>query len=56
MAAATCADANTASTAGVILGEAAPAWLAAKGLPGRAVRRDGSVVLVGAWPEEVCAA
>ncbi len=52
VAAATCADANTASTAGVILGEAAPAWLAARGLPGRAVRRDGSVVLVGAWPEQ----
>ena len=56
VAAATCADANIASTAAVILGEAAPAWLAARGLPGRAVRRDGSVVLVGAWPEEVCAA
>ncbi len=56
VAATTCADANIASTAAVILGEAAPAWLAARGLPGRAVRRDGSVVLVGAWPEEARAA
>jgi thiamine biosynthesis lipoprotein len=56
VAAGTCAEANVASTAAVILGEAAPAWLGGRGLPGRAVRRDGSVVLVGAWPEDACAA
>jgi thiamine biosynthesis lipoprotein len=56
VAAATCADANVASTAAVILGEAALAWLAERELPARAVRHDGSIALVGAWPEEARAA
>lgn len=56
VAAATCADANVASTAAIVLGEAALDWLAARRLPARAVRHDGSVAVVGAWPEEARAA
>lgn len=47
-----CADANTAATAALILGEDAPAHLAANGLAARLVARDGQVLAVGAWPTE----
>jgi len=50
VAAANCAEANAASTAAIIAGNQAPAWLAAQGLPARLVARDGSVRLVGGWP------
>jgi FAD:protein FMN transferase len=50
VAAATCAEANAASTAAVIAGEQAAAWLAGEGLPARLVARDGSVLLVAGWP------
>jgi FAD:protein FMN transferase len=52
VAAATCAGANTASTAAVLLGDSAPTWLAEHGLPARLVRRSGEVVTVGGWPTE----
>ncbi|HVN60271.1 MAG TPA: FAD:protein FMN transferase [Gaiellaceae bacterium] len=52
VAAATCVDANTASTAALVLGESAPAWLGERRLPSRLVRLDGSVACVGAWPAE----
>jgi FAD:protein FMN transferase len=52
VAAASCVDANTASTASIIRGERAPGWLSGLGLPGRLVRRDGSVVTVGGWPAD----
>ena len=52
VAAASCVDANVASTAAVVLGEAAPAWLADRRLPARLVARDGGTVCVGGWPEE----
>jgi thiamine biosynthesis lipoprotein len=45
-------DANTASTAAMVLGADAPAWLAARSLPARLVRAGGEVVAVGAWPRE----
>lgn len=51
VAAATCADANTASTAAVVLGEQAPVWLAERGLPARLVAVDGDVVRVAGWPD-----
>ena len=41
VAAASCAEANAASTAAVIAGVEAPGWLAAQGLPARLVRHDG---------------
>jgi FAD:protein FMN transferase len=48
--AATCAEANAASTAAIILGADAACWLAARGIPARLVGRDGSVLRVGGWP------
>jgi thiamine biosynthesis lipoprotein len=45
-----CVAANTASTAAIVLGEEAPKWLAARGLPARLVAQDGTVVRVGGWP------
>jgi thiamine biosynthesis lipoprotein len=48
--AATCVDANIASTAAVILSEAAPAWLQGQGLAARLVHVDGSIHRVGGWP------
>ena len=52
VAAATCADANAASTAAIIRGEAALAWLAGLRLPARLVAESGAVVTLGAWPQE----
>lgn len=50
VAAGTCVDANTASTAAIIRGEAAAAWLDDAGLPARLVRPDGTVVTTAGWP------
>jgi thiamine biosynthesis lipoprotein ApbE len=50
VAAATCADANTAATAAVIRGDQAPAWLAGLELPARLVTQDGVVSTVAGWP------
>jgi FAD:protein FMN transferase len=52
VAAASCVDANAASTAAVIRGERAPGWLDALHLPARLVRHDGTVVIVADWPAE----
>jgi thiamine biosynthesis lipoprotein len=54
--AATCADANAASTAAIIRGEAAPAWLAGLRLPARLVAESGAVVTLGGWPPEQASA
>lgn len=43
--------ANVASTAAVVLGDAALDWLADRGVAARLVHRDGSVTRVGGWPE-----
>jgi len=48
----TCVDANIATTTSIILGPAAPTWLAERNLPGRLVRPDGQVVTVAGWPAE----
>jgi len=55
VAAATCVDANIASTAAVILGDAAPLWLQRRGLVARLVGADGTVIRVGGWPGEAAA-
>jgi len=55
-AAADCADANIATTAALVRAAAAPAWLAASGLPARLVGWDGAVTSVGGWPEDAPAA
>jgi thiamine biosynthesis lipoprotein len=56
VAAATCVDANTASTASIVLGDVAPSWLTALSLPARLVATDGHVLTVGGWPSEARAA
>lgn len=50
VAAASCLEANTASTAAVVLGAAAPGWLADRGCAALLVGRDGAEVRVGGWP------
>jgi FAD:protein FMN transferase len=50
--AASCVDANTASTAAMILGDQAPAWLADRHYDARLVSAGGAVELVGNWPWE----
>jgi thiamine biosynthesis lipoprotein len=50
VAAANCVAANTATTASLVLGAAAPAWLADRGLPARLVGQDGAVTVLGGWP------
>ena len=52
VAAATCVDANTASTAALIRSEAARSWLRDAGLPARLVGEDGSVVTTADWPHD----
>jgi thiamine biosynthesis lipoprotein ApbE len=52
VAAMTCVDANTASTAAIVRGEVALTWLRSLGLPARLVRTDGLVETVAGWPSE----
>jgi thiamine biosynthesis lipoprotein len=51
VAAGSCADANAASTAAVIRGRRALAWLAQLGLPARLVDATGVVFTVAGWPD-----
>ncbi len=53
VAAASCVDANAASTAAIIRSAAAAGWLASLGLPARLVSSTGAVMTVGAWPDEL---
>jgi FAD:protein FMN transferase len=50
--AASCLDANTASTAAIVLGTGAIEWLQGRALPARLVAHDGSVRHVAGWPAE----
>jgi thiamine biosynthesis lipoprotein len=52
VAAGSCVDANTATTAAIIRSAAALSWLRDAGLPARLVRDDGSVEVVAGWPSE----
>jgi thiamine biosynthesis lipoprotein len=52
VAAASCTDANVASTAALVRRGAAPAWLAGLGLPARLVGWTDEVVHVGGWPTQ----
>ncbi len=47
-----CLDANIASTASIIRGETAPAWLEEQRLPSRLVGTDGVARHVAGWPSE----
>src|SRR4029077_9998119 len=49
VAAATCLEANAASTAALIMGERAPAWLGVLGVPSRLLRAGGGVSYTGGW-------
>ena len=53
VAAASCVQANIATTAAIIRGDRAEDWLASLGVPARLVRLDGTVVCLGHWPVEV---
>ncbi|NEN06038.1 FAD:protein FMN transferase [Diaminobutyricibacter tongyongensis] len=52
VAAASCLRANALSTAAIVRGTDAPAWLASAGADARLVDRDGRVVTTGNWPAE----
>ncbi len=51
VAAATCLDANIASTAAIVRGEAAINWLLSWRLPARLVENDGTIHYIGRWPD-----
>jgi thiamine biosynthesis lipoprotein len=53
VAAATCIDANIASTTGLVLGDEAVEWLDSRGLPARIVAADGTTVCTGGWSPEL---
>ncbi len=53
VAAASCTEANVASTAAILRSERAAAWLADIGLPARLVALNGGVLRVGGWPAEL---
>jgi thiamine biosynthesis lipoprotein len=55
VAAPTCVEANTASTAAVVLGRDAARWLSERGLDARLVDGQRRVLRVGGWPEDVAA-
>jgi len=50
VAAGSCLDANTISTAAIIRGYRAPEWIAALGVPARLVDRGGAERFLGGWP------
>jgi thiamine biosynthesis lipoprotein len=52
VAAASCVDANTASTAAMVKGPEALSWLAARSLPSRLVEWDGKVSCIADWPAD----
>lgn len=50
VAAASCVDANTASTAAMVRGRRVADWLESTGLPARLVTHDGLVIHLNSWP------
>ena len=52
VAAGSCVDANTGSTAAMVKGVGAVAWLEQVGLPARLVRTDGLTVTAAGWPSD----
>jgi thiamine biosynthesis lipoprotein len=49
--AATCLDANIASTAAIVRGDSAIEWLTSCRLPARLVENDGTIHYIGRWPD-----
>lgn len=56
VAAGSCLDANVAATAALVMGDAAPSWLAERHLPAHLVAQDGAVTYVAGWPADMAAA
>jgi len=52
----TCLDANIASTAAIVRGEAAIDWLTSCHLAARLVENDGTIHYIGPWPDPTSAA
>jgi thiamine biosynthesis lipoprotein len=52
VAAATCVDANAASTAAMVKGRDAVSWLTSRSLPSRLVASDGLVTCIAGWPDD----
>jgi FAD:protein FMN transferase len=52
VAAGSCLGANTAATAAILLGAAAPSWLEQRSLAARLVACDGTVTTTGGWPPD----
>ena len=50
--ASTCLEANAVTTAAIVLGAMAPAWIRERGVPARLVGRDNSVLHLNGWPDE----
>jgi thiamine biosynthesis lipoprotein len=50
VAASSCAEANTLTTAAMVRGQAAWPWLKGLGVPARLVRQDGGVLTTDLWP------
>jgi thiamine biosynthesis lipoprotein len=46
-----CLDANAASTAAIVMGNQAPAWLWERDLAARLVAADGRVMRIAGWPD-----
>jgi thiamine biosynthesis lipoprotein len=55
VAAETCLQANAFSTASIVRGRTAPAWLRASEISARLVGQDGRIVTTGSWPEDPAA-
>jgi thiamine biosynthesis lipoprotein ApbE len=48
-----CLAADTAAKAAFLMGDAGPDWLDARGMPGRFVSLDGSIVVNDSWSAAV---
>ena len=55
VAAASCVDANVATTNALVIGDDAPAWLDSLALPARLVDMDGRIARLCGWPERSAA-
>ncbi|HET9654301.1 MAG TPA: FAD:protein FMN transferase [Kineosporiaceae bacterium] len=53
VAAASCVESNTLTTAAMVRGESAWSWLNGLGVPARLVRHDGLVLATRTWPEPI---
>jgi thiamine biosynthesis lipoprotein len=52
VAGASCVSANIATTAALVAGPGAPAWLLQRNLSARLVSGDGTALHVGGWPSQ----